>query len=499
MHSTIVGTNQKGIISMKIKRITAILLSVCVLAGCGVAETVSDTPASEPKEEAEASEEVSDIEEETEEVEVEEEMEEPAESLLLYDIATDFGEDSILSEPCVGEERELTTSEAKFISGDPTCYIRDWAGFTAAFSATDWDAEPDTLFFLTSSESYKVFGGMGKILVETPKHTYLEAELPYTSVSMGFQPVITQKDYDEDGEPELLMVVSCYTGTEFYVEAAFMVDQDEAGAYHFYHILPEWYLRELCDHVTCEKDENNKLILKVDGEVAQNSFQVSEEPAAVYPGRLNYIESFGSNIRIKCELSVFSESDVMGSYPWQAAELLVHYMGAGKMEMASVSVPRREGKEVYEAFPAWNEDGENYYIWDDSSFPEAVLFKSNDCFDMKNYDYCVVPITCSTYVMDGDGLVSMGDFEIAGSGYPLALSDGTLVCASNHSIEAYAPNFEEHSWYLKEAWYDEITAPEGMSGCVHYDGASYEEIGEEELYSQWYSYWNMKWLDLRWN
>ena len=56
---------------------------------------------------------------------------------------------------------------------------------------------------------------------------------------MGEEPAFYEVDYDKDGETELLFISGNYTGTEFFVQSAYVVDRNEQGEYHFYHILPD--------------------------------------------------------------------------------------------------------------------------------------------------------------------------------------------------------------------------------------------------------------------
>ncbi len=260
---------------------------------------------------------------------------------LLYDgIEVDWfsyaPETDIYFQPEIGHEYILSDDEKAILSKEQKNYSDNWSDI---YTGDYEEINERVWLMLGQTQSYRIFGGEEGTLVETPDDTYLYENIWYTSTSMADCPEFYEADYDLDGEPELLCISSNYTGTEFFVQSAFVVDRNERGEYHYYHVLPQWYIHELCSHVACVKNENNELILKIDGEQKLDSYALQNYDYAVYAGRMNYIDSYQGKIRVKCLLMIEGDGMYMSSSPWPMVELLIDYHGAGQMDVVSCDVP----------------------------------------------------------------------------------------------------------------------------------------------------------------
>lgn len=215
---------------------------------------------------------------------------------MMFQKVIDFEKNKWWDEKHIVGTAYMPDEEEMEMINHPVDYT-DWDVYLEAYYASFVSDEPvSEVGLLSQTENFILYernqNESRRMLIETPDHSYLLAEMEPISSTGNAQPVIVEADYDQDGENELAVQVYLLHGTGLSVDSLFMADKASDGQWYLFQLL-----NEECSEILRGKYSRTKI-----GD--QYYFRIEDRTIAVpqtvleYHSFMNY--AVGNLIHVEC-------------------------------------------------------------------------------------------------------------------------------------------------------------------------------------------------------
>jgi len=281
------------------------------------------------------------------EQQITETTEEGIEEILAY---TPYVPDLISEEEKAGQEMAVVGAEfapegelLERLTGLVPDYSKDWNArpdWSEKIQGTESERELyHQVKIIGKTDSFLLYGtnNTENMILETQDGTYLWIASPYTSIYC-VQPSVFERDFDHDGENELLINGQFGNhGTGVYIESLFVADKESTGKWKVYQLLPDWYTEELKKHYQTEYIDG-KMNLRLDGELVGGAVDTYEDKSYYYSGDMQIQFQIKENdIYLRSDLLAYSDYNYSGSFWGNGIQMRIVYQGEGKWDAKECS------------------------------------------------------------------------------------------------------------------------------------------------------------------
>jgi|GEM_PF-1304826 len=303
-------------------------------------------------------------------------------------------------------------------------YVNDWYSFpllTEDIIGTPKEEElknavsliGETQHFLLYGTSYTEI-----MIIKTPDNRYVYAEVPFTS-NYHVQPVLSETDYDLDGENELAIIIYVIHGTGCSIRTLFMTDKARDGKWYLYQLRESEYLPQIEDKFdTVYLDDGIKLLF--DGEYVGRTLPMDDE---FRNERSNYkfqagmqiqIHFIEDRIKLNAELGGYADGFYAGDFTGHKINADIIYLGEGKWELKDFRYSNANIDWVIESalplyFSGQTQDLKQYYLTDGAQIKGSKETDSN---------ITIIDISYPVDNLDSGKTEAMATVRLDGSDFP---------------------------------------------------------------------------------
>ncbi|MCI8599094.1 MAG: M56 family metallopeptidase [Lachnospiraceae bacterium] len=175
------------------------------------------------------------------------------------------------------------------------------------------------------------------MVVRTPE-CLVYAQVPVIS-NYDIEPMLSEQDFDGDGEAELAMITYVLHGTGISIRSLFMVDHTADSSWKIYQYRDQDYLSELNSHIdTAYEDSGVRLLVDEvpTGAVEQVEQEQLDSGYQYYAGSQIDFSFAAGNIFLQAQLTGHSDISPAGLYTCHELDSQVRYLGEGRWELTDI-------------------------------------------------------------------------------------------------------------------------------------------------------------------
>lgn len=321
----------------------------------------------------------------------------------------------------VNEKEQIAIRQAKDVRGTFRTLLTE-------------DAKENLYYFLGESQQFKLYGTADfQTMIIAAGEEYRSVDYPYDSNYM-ILPDLYESDYDQDGEDELVIILSIIHGTGVNLQTLLLMDQVN-GVWKLYQLTPEIYEKNLYTHIDEDNDSDGSMRLRMDGECVGRTLPAEDQNAWIRysVGEQIAYDMTQDSIVMKVEIAAMQENVPIGQYFGDAMMIEVNYQGAGKWTFGKTQYRNIDLEEAvtYAVNAYYTQDKEQLNSASDTKETLMVCDRHFDTVDIKRLNY-------DGYKIDGESV------EIIAT----ALPEGT----DSYDYIMFQMVYVNHVWKIQEMW-----------------------------------------------